>query len=76
MVNMSIAKNQKKLKKERKNSLNRFIQFFKNLIILLLIFFKKLSKISTKRKNIENYIQQSVELLTFGLVNNYYFNTR
>jgi hypothetical protein len=73
---MSIAKNQKKLKKERKNSLNRFIQFFKNLIILLLIFLRDLSKISTKRKNIENYIQQSVELLTFGRVNNYYFNMR
>ena len=73
---MSIAKNQKKLKKERKNSLNRFIQFSNNSKKFDIDFFKNLSKISTKRKNTKRCIQQLVELLTFRLVNNYYFNTR
>jgi len=38
---MSIAKNQKKLKKERKNSLNRFIQFSNNSKKFTIDFFKK-----------------------------------
>ena len=66
VVNMSIAKNQKNLKKNKENSLNRFIQFFKNSKKFVIDLFRNLFKISYQEEYKELYSKPDRNLLTFA----------